>query len=391
MSIALGAILMFTPGGQAFLGAIFSGIVAGVGGTIVGMSHAAFQVGMAAVAGGIMGAANAAMAGGDLGDVLRGAAVGAISGAITSGLGNLDNPYSQLAGKAVVGGASNAAMGGKFQDGFISSAVTSAVAPQPINANDGVIQITSKVAIAGIIGGKTSKLGGGKFANGATSGAFQYMIAPANHRMGAFNGIAGGIGGMINARSLGDFGRSMLQFAGLPSDLLSGWDKSSSGGMVPKSMQDVISDVGGREAALVGGKNLCNVNGHHGWHAGTNAGISFNLGIGLGIPLLAAFGVGHETIDFSKDAVPAEFRNQGLTNQVLDGITDVFANTFGTILGLGSFSYGNATGYAAKWGNWIPGPTDSDKSFGGDGSTYAGRKYNASRAWGQNPRRSEFW
>ena len=164
---------MFTPGGQAFLGAMFSGIVAGVGGTIVGMSYAAFQVGMAAVAGGIMGAANAAMAGGDLGDVLRGAAVGAISGAITTGMLNkIPNYLVRVAGHGVVGSAQNAALGGKFQDGFISAAAGHAFPSFQLGDSQ-----FAKALSSGIIGGTASKLGGGKFANGAFSAAFMRLMA----------------------------------------------------------------------------------------------------------------------------------------------------------------------------------------------------------------------
>jgi RHS repeat-associated protein len=173
VSIALGAILMFTPGGQAFLGAVFSGVVAGVGGTIVGMSYAAFQVGMAAVAGGIMGAANAAMAGGDLGDVLRGAVVGAITGAITTGiLNDTPNYLARVAGHGVLGGTQNAAMGGKFQDGFLGASVGHAFPSFQLGSNPFMKSVSSA-----IIGGTASKLGGGKFANGAFSAAFSRLFA----------------------------------------------------------------------------------------------------------------------------------------------------------------------------------------------------------------------
>ncbi|TAE92634.1 MAG: hypothetical protein EAZ81_02380 [Verrucomicrobia bacterium] len=196
VSIALGAILMFTPGGQAFLGAIFSGIVAGVGGTIVGMSYATFQVGMAAVAGGIMGGVNAAMAGGDLGDVLRGAAVGAIQGAISSGplhamesAATLGGKLAHVVGHGVVGGAANEALGGKFQDGFLSAATGAAAVHTGLYSafkGNNLTGVVGRTAVAGIIGGTVSAFGGGKFASGAWTAAFQHLL---NHEMSYFEEV----------------------------------------------------------------------------------------------------------------------------------------------------------------------------------------------------------
>jgi hypothetical protein len=140
-----------------------------------------------AVIGSITGGFNAAIHGGNLGDVLQGAAIGGVQGALSGALHGFEpasfgfNSESALhvAGHGVVGGASNAAMGGKFQDGFISAAVSAAAsnagAFRRIQGN-GAGEVASRTALAGVIGGTASALGGGKFANGAWTSAFQHLL-----------------------------------------------------------------------------------------------------------------------------------------------------------------------------------------------------------------------
>ncbi len=144
VTIVVGAALIWTGIG----GTIFAGIYSSLtGASIVGMTATAFYAGMGAVTGAIMGGLNAALAGGDFGDVLRGTVIGGVSGALTGALAGTGG-WQGIVGRGVVGGASNAAMGGKFQDGFISAAATAAVSPTPINGGDGLIQAVSKTAIA---------------------------------------------------------------------------------------------------------------------------------------------------------------------------------------------------------------------------------------------------
>jgi hypothetical protein len=147
-----------------------------------GVALTTFNATIGAITGGIMGGVNAALAGGDLGDVLRGAAVGAVQGAISSGpLHSMEasaqglsmGTLKHVVGHGVVGGAANAAMGGKFQDGFVSAA-SSAFAGD-MGWNEGATRI-SRTIKAGIIGGTVSALGGGKFANGAYTSAFQHLL-----------------------------------------------------------------------------------------------------------------------------------------------------------------------------------------------------------------------
>jgi RHS repeat-associated protein len=164
-------------------------------------------------AGSVGGALNARAAGGDFGDMAKGAAIGALQGAVCayglSGLGvsasgsvkaAVNSPSLasigaaagdvaiHAAGHGLVGGAANAALGGKFQDGFISAAVSSAAFSLGIGEGlglgasgsfdrtlGGFAKLLGRTAVAGIIGGTASAVGGGKFANGAYASAFQHL------------------------------------------------------------------------------------------------------------------------------------------------------------------------------------------------------------------------
>jgi RHS repeat-associated protein len=246
-----------------------------------------------AVAGFISGGFNAAINGGDVGDVLRGAVMGGASGALF-GAASGTSGWGGIAVRGLIGGARNVAMGGKFQDGFISAAATAAAATTPINSNDGLIQAASKAAVAGVIGGTASSLGGGRFSNGAWTSSFQFLISPTTNRVGAFSGIANGLEGMLNARSWGDFGQFTLQLVGLPKDFfpLSEWGAAPTGGKLPKSLLEVLNNAGGDEDALLG-KGIGGLNGHKAWHGGTNAGIAYSLGV-IGAPIQFLAGVFHE-------------------------------------------------------------------------------------------------
>jgi hypothetical protein len=180
---------MFTPGGQAFLGSLVSGIYTGVTGaaTIAGMSGGLYTAGMAAVSGTMMGGLSAALAGGSLGDVLRGAVIGGISGALTGYCKGVDG-LAGLVGQGVVGGATNEAMGGKFQDGFLSAAAAAAAQMTPIGEGNPVTGLIK----ASVVGGTASALGGGKFANGAYTAAFQYVITGTIKSYGEGNSAAVG-------------------------------------------------------------------------------------------------------------------------------------------------------------------------------------------------------
>ena len=172
MSIAFTVALTFLlMPGLAFAGIQSLGWIAGYGNMAIG-----------ATIGGISGAANAALTGGNIGDVLRGAAVGAIQGAISSGplhemeagaQGLSMGTAKHVVGHGAVGGAANVAMGGKFQDGFVSAASSAFAGDMGWNERATPVGRTIK---AGIIGGTVSALGGGKFANGAYTSAFQHLL-----------------------------------------------------------------------------------------------------------------------------------------------------------------------------------------------------------------------
>jgi RHS repeat-associated protein len=143
-----------------------------------------------AIAGFVGGGLNAAVAGGNGGDILRGALVGAVQGAIAGGIlhgladgAGFENAYLHVAGHGTLGGAVNEAMGGKFQDGFLSGAAGAAAGYMPGiktmmggAGNKNPVGITARTIVAGVIGGTASVLGGGKFANGAYTAAFQHLL-----------------------------------------------------------------------------------------------------------------------------------------------------------------------------------------------------------------------
>ena len=144
-----------------------------------------------AVAGSIVGGFSSAINGGDMGDVLRGAAIGAAQGAISGGILHPMNPGSgglysntgqaavHIAGHGIVGGAANAAMGGKFGDGFLSAAASAGFADAGAYGFTGGTDsgaVAARTTVAGIVGGTASVLGGGKFANGAYTAAFQHLV-----------------------------------------------------------------------------------------------------------------------------------------------------------------------------------------------------------------------
>ena len=190
--IALRAILMLTPGGQflvaGMVGAMLGGAATATAITIAGTAVTFGQIAAGTIIGGIMGATNAALAGGDLGDVLRGAAIGAIQGAISSGplhalegAANIGGKLAHVVGHGVTGGAANVAMGGKFQDGFLSAAASAAAVHTGLTSTaqgstGEAIGMAGRTAASAIIGGTASALGGGKFANGAYTSAFQHLL-----------------------------------------------------------------------------------------------------------------------------------------------------------------------------------------------------------------------
>jgi len=166
-----------------------------------------------AIAGAVGGGLSAALNGGDIGDILRGAAIGAVQGAITGGMGNgvassfqagnYASTLAHIAGHGIVGGTVNEAMGGKFSDGFITAAASAAGQLLPYG-NGNMVSGTIKSAA---VGGTVSTLGGGKFANGAYTSAFQYMVSSG---LGTLANVKKLTGKSNDLKSISEYGSDLI-------------------------------------------------------------------------------------------------------------------------------------------------------------------------------------
>ena len=176
--------------GSAFIGAGGSFTVTGAAGAAGGGLSATGLAATGAIAGTVGGGLSAALSGGNLGDVLRGAAIGSIQGAITGGLGNnvgaafnagnYGVAAAYAAGHGIVGGAMNMAMGGKFADGFLIAASSAAAQAIPLGNGSPAVGLIK----ASVVGGTVSSIGGEKFANGAFTAAFQYLVSTMAAQLG---------------------------------------------------------------------------------------------------------------------------------------------------------------------------------------------------------------
>jgi len=107
-------------------------------------------------------------------------------------------------------------------------------------------------------------------------------------------------------------------------------------------------------------------NGMYAWHAGTNAWFARSLGL-PGTPFVLGAGLYHESPlnwgSFKKE------QEQGPVNHFLDSSTDILANLFGATVGYSKLSGSTSVlvGRAAAWSNYIPGPGETDRTFGGRG------------------------
>ncbi len=170
-----------------------------VGGGLLG------KVVAGAALGAIYNGAQTAINGGSFSDVLKSAAIGAVTGAVGAVVGGvlagipggvtsaLTKGIGQSAAKAaaavvhsaahgVAGGLMSMAMGGTFQDGFIGSAigagmsyVTGGLSPA-LESMQGAAGFAARTAVATISGGLGSMLAGGKFSDGAFSAAFFHIF-----------------------------------------------------------------------------------------------------------------------------------------------------------------------------------------------------------------------
>ena len=183
----------------------------------LGVGLAAGTIGLAVVSAAGGAAIATGLSGGNLGQILKSAAIAGATAAAFFGVGeatnsiagynptgdmpahfqpDLDTPGAyafNVAGHALVGCASSAASGGSCESGALSGGLSAAAGPWINGPN----QAASLVGNA-VVGGVASVAGGGKFANGAVTGAFGYLF---NSQAGR---IAGGIvGGIIGAALTG--------------------------------------------------------------------------------------------------------------------------------------------------------------------------------------------
>jgi RHS repeat-associated protein len=190
--------------GQA-LGAIGSALMsaAKAGVAYVAANLTMGKVLLGAALGAIYNGAQVAINGGSFSQILKSAAIGAVTGAVGAVLGaflqgfgeaiggelagaGLGETGGKVMGKAVhagahgaVSGGMSAAQGGSFKDGFIGSLIGTGVSVATGYALGGVmndIGIVGRTAVAAISGGTASALTGGKFADGAYSAAFMHLF-----------------------------------------------------------------------------------------------------------------------------------------------------------------------------------------------------------------------
>src|SRR5262249_18487888 len=130
----------------------------------------------------------------DLQAAVKGAVIGAVSGAAFAGVGSAFTPAagqevsttSQIewaAAHGVVGGVKSAAEGGNFWQGFIAAAATKATSFRPTFDN-----FAADTARAAVVGGTVAAISGGKFENGAVTGAFSYAFNDYLHSSWAKSG-----------------------------------------------------------------------------------------------------------------------------------------------------------------------------------------------------------
>jgi hypothetical protein len=177
------------------IGNFFSGIVKSVANFLKNNFMSILQVVVNAalvyVAGPLGAAIGAAIwtgvSGGNLGQILKAAAIAAITtfafqyiGPTPSFASNPSGYIASVGANAAVGCGSSVASGGSCASGALSAGVGAAISPvtrsvfqNPLHNTGDLIGGTVVQATAG---GLASVAGGGKFANGAMTGAFQYLV-----------------------------------------------------------------------------------------------------------------------------------------------------------------------------------------------------------------------
>jgi len=182
--------------------------------------------------------------------------------------------------------------------------------------------------------------------------------------------VTTGVGNTVDWVIGKDFGAAWFNMFSEP------WVNGPTGGFLPQSLADGLWDV--RRVVDAEAANAA-ANGMHAWHAGSNAYLQEQLGVG-GVPIIFWGGVFHESpLDWG--SFQAEQHWQGTVNHFLDSATDIVANVFGLATGV-FLPESVSVGVAARVGNYIPGPGEPDPAFGGRGGPYKG---NPTDAWGHYP------
>jgi RHS repeat-associated protein len=163
-------------------------VTAGAGAAIIGATTFWSGVLGAAITGAAVGfsttVAGTLLNGGSFSNAMKGglkaAAIGAVSGALTFGVGaqfghatTVSNVIPKAICHGLIQGATAELQGGKFESGFMSGAFSSAGGLGTKYIDNAALHITASA----IVGGTASCIGGGKFSNGAISGA---MVAALN-------------------------------------------------------------------------------------------------------------------------------------------------------------------------------------------------------------------
>jgi hypothetical protein len=132
--------------------------------------------------------AGGAMSGYVMTGSLKGALIGAFSGALFHGAGDIiaggkiTNIFAKGAIRGMAGGISSVLSGGKFGHGFAAAGFTSMAGGKIGKAFKAV---EARVIASAVVGGTISRLTGGKFANGAITAAFMSAYNDANHPSGS--------------------------------------------------------------------------------------------------------------------------------------------------------------------------------------------------------------
>jgi hypothetical protein len=184
VSIVAGAAAGYVSSGSlkgALIGAFSGAVFHGIGDYFQGLQH---SNGLAAVSG---------------------SGVGSIQGLGEAYAAGASITSAQAIGKVIAHGATGGVMstlqGGKFAHGFVSAGITQAFAKHINNIGGGsrsIGAVAGRVSAAALVGGTASELSGGKFVNGAVTGAFSRAFNDEFHPLN-FEAISAWLDELVSA------------------------------------------------------------------------------------------------------------------------------------------------------------------------------------------------